>query len=324
MNDARIPTLDIRSFDTDPTAFAKALGDAYRSWGFCGIRGHGLDAQMLDEAYAQSARFFALSQQEKHALHHPEHGNARGYTGMGVETAVGATQADLKEFFHVGRVLAQDAPYRDIMPDNVWPQALPAFQTACLSLYQALDGLGRRVLEAIALDLSLPKNWFDERVNLGNSILRLIHYPPCSNQDQAGAVRAAAHEDINVITLLVGASADGLQVQHRNGDWVPFTADADTIVVNIGDMLQRLTNHAYRSTTHRVVNPETAQSHLPRFSMPFFLHFNPDVLIETLPSCVSEAETNRYPEPITANDYLRQRLMDIGLLKEVPQNGLRK
>ena len=179
-------------------------------------------------------------------------------------------------------------------------------------LYQSLDKLGSQVLAALALHIGLPEDYFVDKTNYGNSILRPIHYPPITTDDIPN-VRAGAHEDINLITLLVGASAEGLEVLSRKGEWVPFTANADTIVVNIGDMLQRLTNHVYPSTTHRVVNPPGEAARKPRYSVPYFLHANPDYLIRTLPKCVSADNPDRYPEPITANDYLMQRLREIKL-----------
>ena len=181
------------------------------------------------------------------------------------------------------------------MPPNLWPEEIPEFREVGYGLYQALDQLGSRVLSALALHIGLPENYFVDKTDFGNSILRPIHYPPITTADIPN-VRAGAHEDINLITLLVGASAAGLEVKSRKGDWVPFTADADTIVVNIGDMLQRLTNHVYPSTTHRVVNPPGEQARQPRYSTPFFLHPNPDFLIDVLPSCITPDNPSRYPE----------------------------
>jgi isopenicillin N synthase-like dioxygenase len=198
------------------------------------------------------------------------------------------------------------------MPPNLWPEEIPEFRQFAYGLYQALDQLGSRVLSALALHIGLPENYFADKTNSGNSILRPIHYPPITTEAVPN-VRAGAHEDINLITLLVGASAEGLEVRSRKGEWVPFTADADTIVVNIGDMLQRLTNHVYPSTTHRVVNPPGEKARQPRYSTPFFLHPNPDFLIDVLPSCITPDNPSRYPEPITAHGYLEERLAEIKL-----------
>jgi isopenicillin N synthase-like dioxygenase len=306
-----IPTLDIRRFDTDRDAFVAELGAAYREWGFAGIRGHGIPQDVIDGAYDVFSRFFALPEDVKKRYHIPGGGGARGYTPFGVETAKGALYSDLKEFWHVGRDV-RDGKYADVMPANVWPSEIPEFRERALALYDALDRLGSRMLSALALHLGLDERYFADKTNNGNSILRPIHYPPITTPDIPN-VRAGAHEDINLITLLVGASAEGLQVLSRKGEWVPYTADADTIVVNIGDMLQRLTNHVLPSTTHRVVNPPGEKARQPRYSTPFFLHPNPDFLIDVLPNCVSADNPSRYPEPITAQGYLEERLREIKL-----------
>ena len=311
MSQLHIPTLDIRRFDTDRDAFVAELGAAYREWGFAGIRNHGISQDLIDGAYDVFVRFFALPEDAKKRYHIPGSGGARGYTPFGVETAKGAKHFDLKEFWHVGRE-ARDAKYAEVMPENVWPAEVPEFRERALALYGALDALGSRVLSALALHIGLPANFFADKPNNGNSILRPIHYPPITADDIPN-VRAGAHEDINLITLLVGASAAGLEVKSRHGEWVPFTSDADTIVVNIGDMLQRLTNHVYPSTTHRVVNPPGEQARKPRYSTPFFLHPNPDFLIDVLPGCVTADNPSRYPEPITAQGYLEERLREIKL-----------
>lgn len=313
-----IPTLDIRRFidpvdSNDRDAFVAELGAAYRQWGFAGIRGHGIPQSLIDDAYDVFVRFFALPEDVKKQYHVAGAGGARGYTQFGVETAKDSKHFDLKEFWHVGREIPDDSPYRNVMPPNLWPAEVPGFRERGYALYQALDALGSRVLSALALHIDLPENYFADKTDHGNSILRPIHYPPITADDIPN-VRAGAHEDINLITLLVGASAAGLEVKSKQGEWVPFTSDADTIVVNIGDMLQRLTNHVYPSTTHRVVNPPGEQARKPRYSTPFFLHPNPDFLIDVLPGCVSAENPSRYPEPITAQGYLEERLREIKLI----------
>ena len=307
-----IPSLDIRRFDSDRDAFVAELGAAYREWGFCGVSHHGISVPAIQDAYRVFQAFFALPEASKRQYHLPGTGGARGYTPFGIETAKDSQYPDLKEFFHIGRELPEGSRYREFMADNVWPSQVPGFREHAYGLFQALDQLGLRVLSALALHLGLAEDFFVEPTRFGNSILRPIHYPPITAPDIPN-VRAGAHEDINLITLLVGASAAGLEVKARNGDWVPFTADGDTIVVNIGDMLQRLSNHVYPSTTHRVVNPPGEAARQPRYSTPYFLHANPDYLIKTLPECVSADNPDRYPEPITANDYLMQRLREIKL-----------
>lgn len=307
-----IPTLDIRRYDTDRDAFVAELGAAYREWGFAGIRGHGVDQTLIDQAYDVFVRFFALPEDVKKRYHVAGSGGARGYTPFGVETAKDSKHFDLKEFWHIGREIPDDSKYREVMPPNLWPVEVPELRERGYALYQALDALGSRVLSALALHIGLPERYFADKTNDGNSILRPIHYPPITADDIPN-VRAGAHEDINLITLLVGASAAGLEVKSKQGQWVPFTSDADTIVVNIGDMLQRLTNHVYPSTTHRVVNPPGEQARKPRYSTPFFLHPNPDFLIDVLPSCITADNPSRYPEPITAHGYLEERLREIKL-----------
>lgn len=312
-----IPTLDIRRFTApasaaDREAFVAELGAAYREWGFAGIRNHGIPQSLIDGAYEAFKRFFALPDDAKRKYHVAGGGGARGYTPFMVETAKDSRYPDLKEFWHVGRELPRDSKYAADMPPNLWPAEVPEMREYGYGLYSALDALGSRVLAALALHIGLPEDWFADKTNLGNSILRPIHYPPITTPDVPN-VRAGAHEDINLITLLVGASAAGLEVLSRKGEWVPFTADADTIVVNIGDMLQRYTNHVYPSTTHRVVNPPGEAARQPRYSTPFFLHPNPDFLIDVLPSCVTPDNPSRYNEPITAQGYLEERLREIKL-----------
>ena len=312
-----IPTLDIRRFThpsspADRDAFVHELGAAYREWGFAGIRGHGIDDDRIAQSYDVFKRFFALPEATKRTYHVPGGGGARGYTPFGVETAKGAQHHDLKEFWHIGREIPRDSKYSDVMPPNLWPDEVEGFREHGYGLYESLDALGSQVLSALALHIGLPADYFADKTDSGNSILRPIHYPPITS-DNIPNERAGAHEDINLITLLVGASAEGLEVRSRKGDWVPFTADADTIVVNIGDMLQRLTNHVYPSTTHRVVNPPGEKARQPRYSTPFFLHPNPDFVIDVLPSTVTADNPSRYPEAITAQGYLEERLREIKL-----------
>jgi len=309
----RIPTLDIRRYDGDRAAFVAELGAAYREWGFAGIRGHGIRQSLIDGAYEAFRAFFALPADVKAKYHVAGSGGARGYTPFGVETAKDSKYPDLKEFWHIGREIPRDSKYADVMAPNLWPTEVPDFREHGYGLFEALDELGSRVLRSLALHIDLPETYFDDKTNFGNSILRPIHYPPIVSADIPN-VRAGAHEDINLITLLVGASAQGLEVRSHAGEWVTFTADADTIVVNIGDMLQRLTNHVYPSTTHRVTNPPGESARQPRYSVPFFLHPNPDFVIDVLPSCVDASNPNRYPQPITAHDYLQERLREIKLI----------
>ncbi len=309
----QVPVLSLAEFDQRAGRFSSELGRAWRETGFVGIRDHGIDDELIKQAYTVFRQFFALPADIKQQYHRPGIGGARGYTGFGIEQARDHDVPDLKEFWHVGRDLLEANPFPDILLPNVWPAELPAFKPVALALYRALDQLGGRILSALALDVGLDKDWFAHHFNVGNSILRPIHYPPIRDA-VPGAVRAARHEDINLITLLIGSKEQGLEILTRDGQWVPVSTLPGTIVINVGDMLQRLTNHVYPSTTHRVVNPAGEAASQARFSIPFFLHPNPDFLIQTLPQCISDSRPNRYPEPITANDYLQQRLREIKLL----------
>jgi isopenicillin N synthase-like dioxygenase len=308
----QVPTLDIRRYHSDRDAFVAELGAAYREFGFCCISGHGIPRELIDGSYDAFQRFFALPTETKMKYHVPGSGGARGYTPFKVETAKDSQFADLKEFWHIGREIPRDSKFADVMPPNLWPSEVPDFKPCGYGLFEALDQLGTRVLRALALHVGLPEHYFDDKTDQGNSILRPIHYPPIT-QENIPNVRAGAHEDINFITLLVGASAEGLEVL-SDGEWLPITTEGDAIVVNIGDMLQRLTNNVYPSTSHRVVNPQNANARKPRYSVPYFLHPNPDFLIETLPQCISSSNPDRYPQPILAHDYLMDRLREIRLV----------
>lgn len=312
-NEFGIPVLDLQTFTGQRDEFTEALGQAYREYGFVGISGHGLGDKLTAQAYACFREFFALDEDIKQHYHEAGTGGARGYTGFGVEQAKDHDVPDLKEFWHVGREVEGDNPHPEILLPNLWPPEVDDFRATALALYGALDNLGQRMLSAIALDLGLPADWFADKVNMGNSILRPIHYPPIYNA-APGAVRAAQHEDINLITLLIGSKEQGLEVLNKHGEWIPVTTLPGTIVVNVGDMLQRLTNHVYQSTTHRVVNPPGEAAQNSRYSIPFFLHPNPDFVIETLPQCITEDNPNRYPEPITSHGYLMERLKEINLI----------
>lgn len=295
----------------DSTGFAASFGESFERFGFAVVADHGLDEAMIGRAMAAVKAFFAAPEAIKRAYHIPGGGGQRGYTPFGVEAAKGASDVDLKEFWHVGRTLPPGHRYRAMMPDNVWPQEIEAFERDVYALYEALDQMGMTLMRSIATYLHLAPDTFTPAIAEGNSILRLLHYPPVVGAP--AGVRAQAHEDINAITLLLGAEEAGLQVQDRDGQWLDINPPAGALVVNIGDMLQRLTNNVLPSTTHRVINPKPERAHLPRYSIPFFLHFAPDVLIETLPSCVSAELPNRYPTPITAQDYLMERLREIRL-----------
>lgn len=292
--------------------FAQDFGGSFERFGFAMITDHGIDPALIDDAWTKAKEFFALPEAAKRAYHIAGGGGARGYTPFGTEIAKGAKEVDLKEFWHVGRDLPPGHRFRNHMPDNVWPDAeLPEFRAKVSWLYQALDEMGLKVLEAIATYLGLDRHFFDPTVDFGNSILRLLHYPPVPKDGPH--IRAGAHEDINVITLLLGAEEAGLEVKDHDGRWIAINPPAGSLVCNIGDMLQRLCNHRLPSTTHRVVNPAPERRGFPRYSTPFFLHFNSDYLIKTLPGTVDAEHPDRYPEPITADEYLQERLREIKL-----------
>jgi isopenicillin N synthase-like dioxygenase len=307
-----IEPVSFELFSQDFEGFTQALGGSFARFGFAVISDHGLPQDRIDAAIASAKAFFALPEEAKLKYKLPV-GGQRGYTPFGIETAKGAQHYDLKEFWHVGRDLPPGHRYRNHMPDNVWPDAeVPAFHETVGWLYGALDAMGLKVLEAIATYLGLDRQFFDPTVDFGNSVLRLLHYPPVPKDGPH--IRAGAHEDINVITLLLGAEEAGLEVKDRDGQWLPINPPPGALVVNIGDMLQRLTNHRLPSTTHRVVNPAPERRGFARYSTPFFLHFNSDYLIKTLPNCVDAAHPDRYPTPITADEYLQERLREIKLV----------
>jgi isopenicillin N synthase-like dioxygenase len=309
--DAGLRPVSMDLWRSDPAAFARGLMGSFGEFGFAVVSAPDLDPDVAREATDTAKAFFALPEDEKRRWHEAGGAGQRGYTPFGVETAKGAERPDLKEFWHMGRELPPGHPYRALMRPNVWPGRPAGFQTAITDLYAALDGLGRELLQATAIGLELPQRWFDDKTALGDTILRLAHYPPIS--PTATGVRAGAHEDINVITLLLGAEEAGLEILTRGGEWLAVNPEPGSLVVNVGDMLQRLTNNRLPSTTHRVVNPPPERRSLARLSTPFFVHFQPDFLIETLPSCIDAAHPDLYPEPITAYDYLQQRLREIGL-----------
>lgn len=312
MADIRIAPLSIESSARDPAGFAQALGDCFARFGFAVISRHGIAPATITDAFDRTRRFFALPDDAKRRYHIQGGGGQRGYTPFGVETAKGAIRADLKEFWHTGRNLPLGHRLSQYMPPNLHVTEITDFDAATYRLFTAMDDLGLRILRAIARYLKLDAGFFDRSVENGNSILRLLHYPPVPAGAQA--VRAGAHEDINVITLLLGAEEAGLQLLDRDGKWLAIDPPPDCVVINIGDMLQRLTNHVLPSTTHRVVNPSPDRATFSRYSMPFFQHFAPDYLIETLPSCVTPDRPNRYPTPITTEAYLRERLAEIKLI----------
>jgi isopenicillin N synthase-like dioxygenase len=309
---AEVPLVSMKTQATDPEGFAQTLGASFQRFGFAMVSDHGVDQSVVDRAWATTKAFFALPEDEKRRYFVEGTGGARGLTPFKTEIAKGATHVDLKEFWHVGRELPKSHRFEAVMAPNIWPDRPEGFRETFLDLFKALDDAGDRLLSAIARYLGLAPDWFDHAVQDGNSVLRLLHYPPVPAD--APEVRAGAHEDINLITLLLGAEEAGLELLDRDGRWLPVKPPEGAMVVNVGDMLQRLTNHVLPSTTHRVVNPPPERRGHARYSMPFFLHPAPDFMIEALPSCVTPDNPVRQP-PISAHDYLAERLREIGLTK---------
>ncbi|MCU0358113.1 MAG: isopenicillin N synthase family oxygenase [Cyclobacteriaceae bacterium] len=316
-----VPSLDLADFtsgdETKKKKFVAELGAAYNNIGFVAIKNHHLTDELSAKLYSVIQRFFALPDAVKQKYEIPGLAGQRGYIGKGKEHAKGRNTGDLKEFYHVGQEVTDDDPVKKEYPANVWPEEMPEFKDIALDVYRRLEKTGVYMLRAIALYLNLPENYFDDKVHHGNSILRPIHYFPIENPEEvpADAVRAAEHGDINLITLLMGASADGLQVLRRDGKWIPITALPEQLVVNVGDMLERHTNKKLKSTIHRVVNPPREKMNTPRYSIPFFMHPRSEMSLSALPSCVDEAHPKLWPD-ITAGDFLEERLAEIGLKKK--------
>jgi isopenicillin N synthase-like dioxygenase len=316
----KIPSLDLADFTSGDAArkskFIQDLGEAYNTIGFVAIRNHYLSDELSGKLYGLVKNFFALPDSTKQKYEIPGLAGQRGYIGKGKEHAKGRNTGDLKEFYHVGQLVEDNDPIKKEYPDNVWPLELPEFQGIAQDVYRRLEKTGVQMLKAIALYLNLNEDYFDLKVKHGNSILRPIHYFPIENPNAvpADAVRAAEHGDINLITLLMGASADGLQVLRRDGQWIPITALPDQLVVNVGDMLERLTNKKLKSTIHRVVNPPRHLMNNPRYSIPFFMHPRSEMSLAALPSCV-DGQHPKLWDDITAGEFLNQRLKEIGLKK---------
>ena len=307
-----LASLPVLSLADDPARFSREIGDSFRAFGFALVRDHGIEPALIAEGWHQTAAFFALPEQEKRSYFLEGAAGARGYTPFRTEIAKGATETDLKEFWHVGRDLPAGHPLASSMPSNVWPRRPEGFRATFETLFAEFDRVGAIILSRIAVHLGLAPDWFDPVVDEGNSVLRLLHYPPIP-AGAGGAIRAGAHEDINLITLLLGAEEAGLELLARDGRWLPVAPPQGALVINIGDMLQRLTNHVLPSTTHRVRNPAGERANHSRYSMPFFLHLRSDFRFRTLPQCITPTNPDRYPTSITADDYLQERLREIGL-----------
>jgi isopenicillin N synthase-like dioxygenase len=312
-----IPVVDLADFTSgtpaQKAAFVEALGKAYEDVGFVAVKNHGVPDELIAHQYEYVQQFFAMPLEKKLNFEIPGLAGQRGYTSFGREHAKGSEAPDLKEFFQYGQTVEDNDPIKSEYPANVSVAEIPPFNQTLYNAYRNFEKSGKALLQAIALYLHLDEHYFDQYVNNGNSILRCIHYPPIT-QEPKSAIRAEQHEDINLITLLVGASADGLQILTKQGEWVNVTSLPEQIVVNVGDMLQRLTNNKLRSTTHRVVNPARELWHTSRFSMPFFLHPRSEMSLACLASCIDNEHPKAYADA-TAGEYLDERLREIGLKK---------
>jgi isopenicillin N synthase-like dioxygenase len=312
-----IPVVNLADFlSGDPElkqAFVNKLGKAYEDVGFVAVKNHGIPDELIADLYKYVQEFFSMPGDKKKQYEVPGLAGQRGYTSFGKEHAKGSDAPDLKEFFQFGQVVEDNDPIKSEYPDNVKVNEVPAFNGTFIKAYKAFEKSGKSLLQAIALYLGLDEKYFDEKVHNGNSILRAIHYPPITSEPKS-AIRAEQHEDINLITLLVGASADGLQILTKQNEWIGVTSLPEQIVVNVGDMLQRLTNNKLKSTTHRVVNPPREMWHTSRFSIPFFLHPKSAVSLACLAGCIDDKHPKAYPDA-TAGEYLDERLREIGLKK---------
>ena len=315
----QIPSVDLRDFLSDDPArkqkFVNEIGKAYEEIGFVALKGHFLDDQLVENLYSEVRSFFSLPLEVKSKYEIPGIGGQRGYVSFGKEHAKGRSAGDLKEFWHFGQYVDSDSKYASEYPENVTVNELANFNVTGKEAYAMLEKTGIYVLRALAIHIGLDEYYFDGYIKNGNSILRPIHYPPITDEPKDGAVRAAAHGDINLITLLMGAQGKGLQVQNHNGDWIDAMAQPDELMINVGDMLSRHTNNKLKSTIHQVVNPPRELWGTSRYSIPFFMHPVSDMPLNCLPECINEAHPKQFDD-ITAGDYLNERLVELGLIKK--------
>ena len=315
----QIPSVDLRDFLSDNPArkqkFVNEIGKAYEDIGFVALKGHFLNDQLVDDLYAEVRNFFNLPLDNKTKYEIPGIGGQRGYVSFGKEHAKGRSAGDLKEFWHFGQYVSNDSKYANEYPENIKVLELPNFNSTGEEAYKMLEKTGVYVLRALALYIGLDEFYFDPYIKEGNSILRPIHYPPITDEPKDGAVRAAAHGDINLITLLMGAQGKGLQVQNNNGEWIDAMAQPDELMINVGDMLSRHTNNKLKSTIHQVVNPPRELWGSSRYSIPFFMHPVSDMNLNCLSECIDEKNPKLFDD-ITAGDYLNERLVELGLIKK--------
>jgi len=314
----KIPSLDLRDFlSEDPQRkeeFVQSIGKAFKEIGFCAVKGHLLSDELVERLYKQIKLFFDLPDEVKTKYEFPQYAGQRGYVAFGKESAKGSKHGDLKEYWHFGQYISEDEKDKYNYFPNIHVDELPEFNKVGKEVYSTLEKTAKYILRALAMYLNIEENYFDQYIKNGNSILRPIHYPPILD-DPKEAVRASAHGDINLITLLMGAHGKGLQVLHSNGEWIDATASEDELMINIGDMLSRHTNNVLKSTVHRVINPDKELLKKSRYSIPFFMHPVSEMKLNVLESCISEESPKSFDD-ISAGDFLNERLVELGLLKK--------
>ena len=313
-----IPSVDLNDFISGDSIkkqkFVDAIGKAYEEIGFVALQGHFLDDTLVENLYKEVKNFFSLPTETKQKYEIPGIGGQRGYVSFGKESAKGKKEGDLKEFWHFGQYVEDDEKYKSVYPNNVIVEELPEFNKVGKQTYKMLEKTAKYVLRALALHLGLEEPYFDDYIHNGNSILRPIHYPPITEEPKE-AVRAAAHGDINLITLLMGAQGRGLQVQNHKGEWIDAIAQPNELMINVGDMLSRHTNNKLKSTIHRVVNPPKKLWGTSRYSIPFFMHPISDMKLDVLDGCIDEKNPKQFDD-ITAGEFLNERLIELGLIKK--------
>ena len=314
----KIPSLDLRDFLSEDAnrkeEFVQSIGKAFQEIGFCAVKGHLLSDDLVERLYKQIKLFFDLPYEVKAKYEFPQYSGQRGYVSFGKESAKGSKHGDLKEYWHFGQYIEEEEKEKYNYFPNIYVDELPEFNKVGKEVYSTLEKTAKHILRALALYLNIEEDYFDKYIKNGNSILRPIHYPPIL-EDPKEAVRASAHGDINLITLLMGAHGKGLQVQHSNGDWIDAVASEDELMINIGDMLSRHTNNLLKSTVHRVVNPDRELLKKSRYSIPFFMHPVSEMKLNVLESCISDESPKSFDD-ITAGDFLNERLVELGLLKK--------
>ena len=314
----KIPSLDLRDFLSEDAnrkeEFVQSLGKAFQEIGFCAVKGHLLSDDLVERLYNQIKLFFDLPYEVKAKYEFPQYSGQRGYVSFGKESAKGSKHGDLKEYWHFGQYIEEEEKEKYNYFPNIYVEELSEFNEVGREVYSTLEKTAKHILRALALYLNIEEDYFDQYIKNGNSILRPIHYPPIL-EDPKEAVRASAHGDINLITLLMGAHGKGLQVQHSNGDWIDAVASEDELMINIGDMLSRHTNNLLKSTVHRVVNPDRELLKKSRYSIPFFMHPISEMKLNVLESCISDESPKSFDD-ITAGDFLNERLVELGLLKK--------